>query len=42
VKYEEDPYMVRGLDYYTKTVFEISHPKLGAQDALPPAGDTTL
>lgn len=38
VKYEEDPYMVRGLDYYTKTVFEISHPRLGAQDALGAGG----
>ena len=33
-----DPSMVRGLDYYTKTVFEISHPKLGAQDALAAGG----
>jgi histidyl-tRNA synthetase len=30
--------MVRGLDYYTKTVFEISHPKLGSQDALAAGG----
>jgi histidyl-tRNA synthetase len=30
--------LVRGLDYYTKTVFEISHPKLGAQDALAAGG----
>ncbi len=36
--YKLDPYMVRGLDYYTKTVFEISHPKLGAQDALAAGG----
>ena len=33
-----DPFMVRGLDYYTKTVFEVSHPKLGAQDALGAGG----
>ena len=33
-----DPYMVRGLDYYTKTVFEVTHPKLGAQDALGAGG----
>ncbi|OIO38274.1 MAG: histidine--tRNA ligase [Candidatus Omnitrophica bacterium CG07_land_8_20_14_0_80_50_8] len=33
-----DPYLVRGLDYYTRTVFEISHPKLGAQDALAAGG----
>lgn len=38
IKYEEDPYMVRGLDYYTKTVFEVSHPKLGSQDALGAGG----
>lgn len=36
--FEEDPYLVRGLDYYTKTVFELSHPKLGAQDALAAGG----
>jgi len=33
-----DPYLVRGLDYYTKTVFELTHPKLGAQDALAAGG----
>ena len=38
VRYAEDPYMVRGLDYYTKTVFEISHPGLGSQDALAAGG----
>lgn len=30
--------LVRGLDYYTHTVFEISHPDLGAQDALGAGG----
>lgn len=30
--------LVRGLDYYTRTVFEISHPELGAQDALGAGG----
>ena len=30
--------MVRGLDYYTMTVFELSHPKLGAQDAVAAGG----
>lgn len=35
---KEDPYMVRGLDYYTKTVFEIVHDGLGAQDALAAGG----
>jgi histidyl-tRNA synthetase len=29
---------VRGLDYYTRTVFEITHPNLGAQDALGAGG----
>ncbi|MBI2095394.1 MAG: histidine--tRNA ligase [Candidatus Omnitrophica bacterium] len=38
IRYSLDPYMVRGLDYYTKTVFEVSHPKLGAQDALAAGG----
>jgi histidyl-tRNA synthetase len=32
--YELDPTIVRGLDYYTKTVFEVVHSGLGAQDAL--------
>lgn len=36
--FERDAYMVRGLDYYTKTVFEVTHPKLGAQDALGAGG----
>ena len=31
---KEDPAMVRGLDYYTRTVFEIHYPKLGARSAL--------
>lgn len=38
VKYEVLPYLVRGLDYYTRTVFEITHPELGAQDALGAGG----
>ncbi len=29
-----NPYLVRGLDYYTKTVFEFISPLLGAQDAV--------
>lgn len=33
-----DPYLVRGLDYYTRTVFEVTHPSLGAQDALGAGG----
>jgi histidyl-tRNA synthetase len=34
VKFIIDPKIIRGLDYYTKTVFEITHRKLGAQDAI--------
>ena len=34
----DDPYIVRGLDYYTSTVFEVSHPALGAQDAIGAGG----
>jgi histidyl-tRNA synthetase len=34
----EDPYIVRGLDYYTGTVFEIAHKALGAQDAIGAGG----
>lgn len=29
-----DPLLVRGLDYYTKTAFEILHSEIGAQSAL--------
>jgi histidyl-tRNA synthetase len=32
--YEKDPKLVRGLDYYTRTVFELASRDLGAQDAL--------
>ena len=38
ISFSEDPYLVRGLDYYTRTVFELSHEKLGAQDALGAGG----
>jgi len=34
IKYIHDQKLVRGLDYYTKTVFEITSSDLGAQDAL--------
>ena len=34
IAYEQDPRMVRGLDYYTRTAFEVTHPGLGAQDAI--------
>ena len=29
-----DAGMVRGLDYYTRTVFELHHPDLGARSAV--------
>jgi histidyl-tRNA synthetase len=32
--YELDSTLVRGLDYYTRTVFELESPRLGAQAAL--------
>ncbi len=32
--YKEDYTLVRGLDYYTRTVFELCSTELGAQDAL--------
>jgi len=32
--YELDPTLVRGLDYYTRTVFEFESGELGAQNAL--------
>jgi histidyl-tRNA synthetase len=38
IKYETDPYIVRGLDYYTRTVFEVTHSALGSQDALGAGG----
>ena len=34
VEYIEDPRCVRGLDYYTGTVFEFVHGGIGAQSAL--------
>ncbi len=34
VPYVEDPLLVRGLDYYTRTVFELESDALGAQGAL--------
>lgn len=34
IEYEVDKSLVRGLDYYTKTVFELVWPPLGAQNAL--------
>lgn len=34
VPYEDDPRLVRGLDYYTRTTFEFVHDGLGAQSAV--------
>lgn len=38
VDYELDPRLVRGLDYYTKTAFEIKYAPLGAQSAVAGGG----
>lgn len=38
VAYKASPLLVRGLDYYTRTVFEIIHNDLGAQNALGAGG----
>ena len=38
IKCVHSPHLVRGLDYYTKTCFEITHPRLGAQDAIGAGG----
>lgn len=34
IAYSVDPLLVRGLDYYCHTAFEVVSPELGAQDAL--------
>lgn len=38
IDYQINPHLVRGLDYYTGTVFEITHVDLGAQDAIGAGG----
>jgi histidyl-tRNA synthetase len=38
VAYEDQPRLVRGLDYYTRTAFEVVAPGLGAQDAVAGGG----
>ncbi len=38
VSFEVSPSLVRGLDYYTHTAFEISHESLGSQDAIGAGG----
>jgi histidyl-tRNA synthetase len=34
IPYRENPRLVRGLDYYTRTAFEFTHGSLGAQNAI--------
>jgi histidyl-tRNA synthetase len=34
IEHVRDPRLARGLDYYTRTVFEIHHPALGARSAV--------
>lgn len=38
INYSLSPTLVRGLDYYSRTVFEITHRGLGAQDAIAAGG----
>ncbi len=38
VDFQFEPRLVRGLDYYIHTVFEVTHSGLGAQDALAGGG----
>lgn len=38
VSYQLDSRLVRGLDYYTKTAFEVKYPPLGAQSAVAGGG----
>lgn len=38
IAFKETKNLVRGLDYYTGTVFEVTHPALGAQDAIGAGG----
>jgi histidyl-tRNA synthetase len=38
IRYEVKPEMVRGLDYYTRTTFEVTSESLGAQDAVAAGG----
>ncbi len=38
IAFVEDPFLVRGLDYYTKTAFELESDRVGAQSALAGGG----
>ena len=38
IAFEVEPQLVRGLDYYNRTVFEFTHSNLGSQDAIGAGG----
>ncbi len=38
ISFTEKNDLVRGLDYYTRTIFEVVHPLLGSQDAVAAGG----
>ncbi|GMQ82986.1 MAG: histidine--tRNA ligase [Rhodothermia bacterium] len=38
IPFTEDPFLVRGLDYYTRTAYELDSPHLGAQSTLAGGG----
>jgi len=38
IPFQVDAFLVRGLDYYNRTVFEITHDQLGSQDAIGAGG----
>ncbi|MBI5183010.1 MAG: histidine--tRNA ligase [Nitrospinae bacterium] len=38
IKYRLNPRLARGLDYYTRTTFEVTDKRLGAQDAIAGGG----
>ncbi len=38
VNYRKNPHLVRGLDYYTRTAFELVNSSLGSQDAVAGGG----
>ena len=42
IEIEHDPKLVRGLDYYNHTVWEITHNSLGSQDAIAGGGRYTI
>ena len=42
IPYKHDPRLVRGLDYYNHTVWEITHDSLGSQDSVAGGGRYTI